>query len=98
LNHFRREKKPEGAGARCIDCTVERECPYSAKKIYLERIERGHTDWPVNVIVDERPTVANVTSALLNGPYGRCVYECDNDVSTRFSTFSFSFSFSFFFF
>lgn len=66
----------------CLDCKIERECPYSAKKIYLERIERGHTDWPVSVIVDGHPTVDNVKDALLNGPYGRCVYECDNDVST----------------
>jgi hypothetical protein len=82
LNHFRKEKKPEGAGTRCLDCRVERECPYSAKKIYLERIEGGHTKWPVSVIVDDHPTVANVREALETGPYGRCVYECDNDVST----------------
>lgn len=80
LNHFTKEKKPKEAGMRCLDCQMERDCPYSAKKIYLEQIERGHTGWPVSVIVDEQPTYENVKEALLKGPYGRCVFECDNDV------------------
>lgn len=79
LKHFRREEKPEGAGDRCLDCDYEPKCPFSAKKIYLGRLQRGHTGWPVDVLTPE-PTVESVTEALRSGPYGRCVYECDNDV------------------
>jgi hypothetical protein len=41
--------------------------------------ERGETGWPVAVL-DWPPTVANVERALREGPYGRCVWACDNDV------------------
>ena len=79
LKHFRKENKPRGAGSRCLNCSYESQCPYSARKIYLMRAERGDFDWPVNVITTEL-TVEGVTESLRNGQYGRCVYECDNDV------------------
>ena len=81
LKHFRKEEKPAAAGdsARCLDCAHEPQCPYSAKKIYLGRLEQGHTGWPVDVLTPD-VTVEGITTALRSGPYGRCVYECDNDV------------------
>lgn len=79
LHHFRKEHRPRGAAARCLDCKVERQCPYSAKKIYLDRFKRGEKDWPVNVAAPV-PTRASLLKALRTGPYGRCVYLCDNDV------------------
>lgn len=82
LQHFRKEKKPPTAGTatRCLECSVEQDCPYSAKKIYLEPVSRGNTNWPVSTIVDGIPDIENITDALCNGPYGQCVYESDNDV------------------
>ncbi|KAJ3488744.1 hypothetical protein NLI96_g2619 [Meripilus lineatus] len=82
LQHFRKKSKPQEAGdaTRCSDCQLESECPYSAKKIYYNQIASGNTHWPVSTIVDGIPDIENVTEALKNGPYGRCVYECDNDV------------------
>ena len=81
LKHFRQEEKPAAAGdaTRCTACDYEPECPYSAKKLYLGSLARGNTDWPVSVITFDR-TEAGVLKALETGPYGRCVYECDNDV------------------
>jgi predicted dehydrogenase len=80
LKHFIKENKPAGAGLRCLECSCESACPYSAKKIYIkERAEQGYFGWPVDVLTDDL-TVEGVMAALETGPYGRCVYECDNDV------------------
>ncbi|KAJ7591318.1 hypothetical protein C8J56DRAFT_559500 [Mycena floridula] len=82
LQHFRKESKPKEAGTatRCLDCPIERRCPYSAKSIYLDALTQGQTGWPVSVIVDGIPDVENVTQALRDTNYGQCVYESDNDV------------------
>ncbi len=79
LYHFRKENKPDGAADRCLDCPVEADCPYSAKKIYLGMLERGKKGWPVDVLAPD-VTPEGITKALRDGPYGRCVYECGNDV------------------
>jgi predicted dehydrogenase len=80
LRHFRKSEQPPGAADRCLDCSIEKSCPYSAVNIYLRtRTLQGNTGWPVDVLTPT-PTVASVTEALRSGPYGRCVYACDNDV------------------
>ena len=79
LNHFRKEKKPRGAADRCMDCAIESQCPYSAKKIYIKPFESGHSGWPLSILT-HKVTKENIIKALREGPYGRCVYNCDNDV------------------
>lgn len=79
LTHFRPECRPAGATERCLDCPAEATCPYSAKKIYVDRLRRGDTGWPVSVVTPE-PTEATLLEALRTGPYGRCVYAGHNDV------------------
>ncbi|XP_062396560.1 uncharacterized protein zgc:154075 [Sardina pilchardus] len=84
LSHFRKENKPAGAADRCLDCPVEANCPYSARKIYLDAVKQGCVGWPVSVICSSSlPDIESVTEALCTGPYGRCVYECDNDVCSN---------------
>ncbi|WP_188194562.1 Gfo/Idh/MocA family protein [Nonomuraea sp. SYSU D8015] len=77
LHHFRPENRPSGAADRCLDCTVEPGCPYSAKRIYLPLA--GRAEWPLSVLTDD-VSEEGVLAALRTGPYGRCVYACDNDV------------------
>ena len=79
LTHFKRENKPSIAGNNCLECDYEPQCPYSAKRIYLSLVKHGKTGWPVSVVTPET-TSTGVIKALREGPYGRCVYECDNDV------------------
>lgn len=76
LTHFKKENAPEGAPLRCLDgCPAEQECPYYAPKIYLtENIE-----WPTSAISNDTSFEARI-KALKEGPYGRCVYHCDNNV------------------
>lgn len=77
LSWFRSENAPPGAPERCTDgCPVEHECPYSALKQY---VNTDRTVWPPNV-VSLKHDIASHRQAIETGPYGRCVYRCDNDV------------------
>ncbi len=82
--YFKKENKPEGAADRCRDCLYKTECPYSAERIYIERWKsKGSPEfrWPFNVVCNEIPnTEDNIRRAYENGQYGRCVFECDNNV------------------
>jgi predicted dehydrogenase len=79
LTHFTAANKPAGAADRCVACPVEASCPYSAPRLYRSLLERGEHGWPLNVVVEDVSAGA-LDEALREGPYGRCVYACDNDV------------------
>jgi predicted dehydrogenase len=79
LTHFTAANRPAGAADRCVTCPVEASCAYSAPRLYGGLLERGQHSWPLNVLLDEF-TPAALDQALRDGPYGRCVYACDNDV------------------
>ena len=80
LYEFRRDRAPQGAAERCLDCPIEPDCAFSAKRLYLDAIERGDPwAWPTTVVSDVHTRDA-LESALRSGPYGRCVYRSDNDV------------------
>ena len=89
---FRKEMAPKGAAKRCLDgCNAKEGCPYDAEKIYVTNKRTGIRDvikdkrtgdeaWPVCVLSPDNLTEEGVYEALKEGPYGRCVYDCDNDV------------------
>ncbi len=80
LHEFKREKAPEGAAERCLECKYKNTCIFSAPKYYLEELALDKDDkWPVNVLVSN-PTPEKVLEALKTNQYGRCVYKCDNNV------------------
>lgn len=84
LSHFKAEKAPEGAAKRCTDgCKARATCPYDAEKIYITDektgVAHGHNGWPCDILA-LHPTQENMRQAIEEGPYGRCVYFCDNDV------------------
>ncbi|XP_035827453.1 uncharacterized protein LOC106012685 [Aplysia californica] len=79
LSHFTKENKPPGAASRCLDCPYKNSCLYSSKRFYLDL---GHTGYPLGTLTCE-VDIENVTDALRTGPYGRCVYDADNDVMSH---------------
>ncbi|QPC84065.1 Gfo/Idh/MocA family oxidoreductase [Phototrophicus methaneseepsis] len=76
LTYFRPENAPEGATLRCTDgCPVADTCKYYAPRRYAS----AENAWPYNALT-LTPTVEARMEALRTGPYGRCVWHCDNDV------------------
>lgn len=53
---FQRSRKPGLAGpaTNCLSCPAEKECIYSAKKIYEEKfLQSGNAGWPVHIVDPE---------------------------------------------
>lgn len=80
LMFFKKENRPPESADRCFDCKIESQCPYSAPRFYLERIRSGDTGAYVESVTGT-PTEESLLEHLKNGPYGRCVFACDNDVA-----------------
>ena len=75
LTFFCKDNCPEGAPLRCTD-RCEADCPYDTRKLYMKG-----SDWFRNVAAGHyNATDDEVMAALKSGPYGRCVFQCDNDV------------------
>lgn len=80
LSYFCEKNKPDGAPKRCLDnCPHKDTCYYYAPSLYkIDTAEVQH----FRAIVAKKfnPTDEEVDEILKTSPYGRCVYQCDNDV------------------
>ncbi|MBR5126703.1 MAG: Gfo/Idh/MocA family oxidoreductase [Oscillospiraceae bacterium] len=80
LSYFREENAPQGATDRCLTCPAANSCRYDAWQAYQPVLGR----WPADVVCLEQTEDA-LREALRTGPYGRCVYRCDNNVCDHMS-------------
>ena len=88
---FKESMAPDGCAMRCLDgCAAKENCPYDAEKIYItdkgtgirnivEKNLTGDDAWPCCVL-SQTLTEEAIYDQIKTGPYGRCVYHCDNNV------------------
>lgn len=78
-------RKPAGAGTRCLsDCAIERACPYSAGRLYLDLEKWGEYVWEQAEHLGPELTLEQKQESLrTNNRYGTCVWGNDNDVMDR---------------
>jgi predicted dehydrogenase len=77
LTHFRADKVGPEIPHRCTDgCPIADDCLYNAERLYLGGVVGRFALTAASL--DQSP--AGMRRALETGPYGRCVYRCDNDV------------------
>ena len=76
LLYFRPERAPRGSARRCTECALEPGCAYSAVKAY---VDADRETWPAATVSKDHSRAAHLR-AIQSGPYGRCVWKCDNDV------------------
>ena len=83
LKWFTHQNKPEGATPRCMDgCAIEKDCPYSAMKIYYRDRQRTYVfDLPE----DNEKQGDAILEYLKTTNYGRCVYQMENDQADHYT-------------
>lgn len=78
LDVFKKTNAPKTSKKRCTEGCPVKDCLYDARKFYLNH---GITvNWPYSTISPEDLSEAGRKKAIEEGPYGRCVFKCDNDV------------------
>ena len=78
LRYFRSENARPDYPERCTDgCPEEADCPYNAARFYLSDEYPG-TAFAKMISTDL--SKEGLLHALKTGPYGKCVFRCDNDV------------------
>ena len=81
LSYFVPGNAPAGSADRCLDCPAADGCRFDARKVYLPMTG----SWPSTVLTQDQ-SKEGIMKALREGPYGRCVFRCDNNVCDHQST------------
>ena len=82
---FNSDNAPEGSALRCVDCSIERDCEYSAIRHHVDNgmwsfyAMAGEESYERGEEVGTEARLAHVAGS----DYGRCVWHCDNDVVDR---------------
>ncbi len=83
LRFFRKEQAPENSTEYCLDCPNVESCPYSAKRIYIDRWhELGEPEfvWPFNKVSLKMPTTEeDLYNGIRTSNFGKCVFKCANE-------------------
>ncbi|MHC1704502.1 MAG: Gfo/Idh/MocA family protein [Tenuifilaceae bacterium] len=83
LKFFTKANRPKNAAKRCLDCPVESECVFSAKRIYL--INRSWT-YVFDLPEDKSKHAEYIEEQLRTTNYGRCVFDMENDQPDHYIT------------
>ena len=78
LYHFKKENAPEKSAEWCVDCSIKDECPFNCFPFYRKYKSNILGS---NSLIKGRSSndVDEILSSKENN-YGRCVYQCDNNV------------------
>jgi predicted dehydrogenase len=77
LSYFKKENMPSDAAARCLDCPRAETCVYSAVRFY--RNEK-YLPFIESATHKRFPSEEDVLRMLRTTDYGRCVFDCPNNV------------------
>lgn len=82
--YFTEKNAPAGSGTRCLcNCPeeIEKNCPYSARKIYLDNNPMPIIVWAELGKLPEEVTKEEMIASLKgNNPHGRCIFKTDTDL------------------
>lgn len=75
---FTPENAPDGATERCLDCPHAESCPYSAKRVYIDRWKENGCpafDWPWSKVSLHSPTTeADLLAGIEDSTFGMCPF------------------------
>ncbi len=83
IHLFKESQAPAGSTPYCLGgCKAKEQCLFDAEKIYItgEKTGLAHGRQWISSILSVENTIESTYQALEKGPYGRCVFHCDNNV------------------